>query len=210
MLCFQTPPNWPDPPQGWVPPAGWQPDPSWGPAPPGWRFWRDSSAQPTTGQGPDEQVISNPAASLRAQVVAAAKNSGQRVRELLHDERVTTAAAHVKRLSKDERTQKAAAVVAVAGVGIAAAVLKQTAHPYLGHALELGSQELSARPAPSIDRPNAPVEPPTRVGSTSTTGSMTPNQTFESMQNVMNTLHTAQTGMLQNFTTPFDEWQRRR
>lgn len=210
MLCFQTPPNWPQPPQDWVPADGWRPDPRWGPAPPGWQFWRDSTAFPSRNSDADEETVSNPEASLRAHVVAVAKNSGQRVCDLLHDERVTTAAAHVKRLSQDERTQKAAAVVAVAGVGIAVAVLRQAAHPYLGQALEHGTPEWAVRSAPSSDWSRPPVDPPSRSSSTNNTGFMTPKQTYESMQNMMNTLHATQTRMLQNFTTPFDEWQRRR
>jgi hypothetical protein len=35
---FNTPPGWPEAPDGWLPPEGWQPDPSWPPAPPGWNF----------------------------------------------------------------------------------------------------------------------------------------------------------------------------
>jgi hypothetical protein len=38
-FVFNSPPGWPDPPEGWTPPDGWKPDLSWPPAPPDWNFW---------------------------------------------------------------------------------------------------------------------------------------------------------------------------
>jgi len=38
-MRFNSPPGWPQPPQGWSPPEGWKPDPKWPPAPEGWQFW---------------------------------------------------------------------------------------------------------------------------------------------------------------------------
>lgn len=38
-MRFNSPPGWPQPPEGWVPPAGWKPDPSWPDPPEGWQVW---------------------------------------------------------------------------------------------------------------------------------------------------------------------------
>ena len=38
-MRFNSPPGWPQPPEGWVPPAGWNPDPSWPDPPEGWQLW---------------------------------------------------------------------------------------------------------------------------------------------------------------------------
>lgn len=38
-MRFNSPPGWPQPPEGWVPPSGWKPDPSWPDAPEGWQLW---------------------------------------------------------------------------------------------------------------------------------------------------------------------------
>jgi len=43
---YNSPPNWPPPPQGWMPEPGWQPDARWGPAPPGWQFWVTPASEP--------------------------------------------------------------------------------------------------------------------------------------------------------------------
>lgn len=209
MLHFQAPPNWPQPPAGWLPGDGWQPDPRWGPAPTGWRFWCDSEPLSSADLGSRDQA--SPAAALREQLGSAAQSSGQRVRGLLRDERFSAAAETLKRLSKDERTRKAAAAVVVAGVGVGLAVLKQSGHTYLGSVLEQ-SLQTSREPQPSGSYQDHVDEslPRSRSRATSPTSSGSPVETYESMRDTMNTLHTAQTAMLQNFTTPFDEWQRRR
>ena len=49
---FNTPPGWPQPPQGWRPPEGWQPDPTWPPAPPGWEFWIADEPAADAGTAP--------------------------------------------------------------------------------------------------------------------------------------------------------------
>jgi hypothetical protein len=43
---YNSPPNWPPPPEGWMPEPGWKPDAHWGPAPPGWKFWVDPASEP--------------------------------------------------------------------------------------------------------------------------------------------------------------------
>jgi hypothetical protein len=43
---YNSPPNWPPPPEGWMPEPGWKPDPHWGPAPPGWQFWVNPASEP--------------------------------------------------------------------------------------------------------------------------------------------------------------------
>lgn len=46
-ITFHTPPDWPQPPEGFLPPRTWRPDPSW-PAPPAeWQFYRDGYGFPT-------------------------------------------------------------------------------------------------------------------------------------------------------------------
>ncbi len=49
---FNSPPGWPQPPEGWTPPPGWAPDPSWPPAPEGWQFWVDDAAPAAPAQQP--------------------------------------------------------------------------------------------------------------------------------------------------------------
>lgn len=46
---YNSPPNWPAPPEGWTPPEGWQADPAWGPAPEGWQFWEQPVEQAPEG-----------------------------------------------------------------------------------------------------------------------------------------------------------------
>ena len=208
MLRFQAPPNWPQPPDGWTPTDGWQPDLQWGPAPAGWHFWLDDGSGTPPGEHMDEETAGL-AAGIHAQVRTVAQSGGRRVRELLQDQRVTAAATRVKRLSRDERTQKAAAALAIAGVGIAVAALKQAGHSHLGSALELGA-DAARQSSPKITPLRPAYESPPHARPVGQGCSTTPDQTYESMRNLMNTLHTSQVGMLQNFTTPFDEWQQRR
>jgi hypothetical protein len=80
---FQTPPNWPDAPEGWVPAEGWQPDPAWGPAPAGWQFWVADAAvpDPTSAAEPAVQPIAAPPPAEGDEKVSIFKARG-RVREL--------------------------------------------------------------------------------------------------------------------------------
>ncbi|WP_332761425.1 DUF4190 domain-containing protein [Pseudarthrobacter sp.] len=50
MKIYNSPKNWPSPPQGWQPHENWHPDPAWGPAPPGHEFWIDV---PGTSSSPE-------------------------------------------------------------------------------------------------------------------------------------------------------------
>ena len=48
-MRFNTPPNWPNAPEGWMPDPGWTPESGW-PAPPaGWRFWLNDYGVPVDG-----------------------------------------------------------------------------------------------------------------------------------------------------------------
>lgn len=38
-MRFNSPPTWPEAPEGWLPEPGWKPDPEWPPAPKNWSFW---------------------------------------------------------------------------------------------------------------------------------------------------------------------------
>lgn len=38
-MKFNTPPQWPDAPEGWIPDPGWKPDPNWPQPPVDWTFW---------------------------------------------------------------------------------------------------------------------------------------------------------------------------
>ncbi|HEU4946881.1 MAG TPA: excalibur calcium-binding domain-containing protein [Kribbella sp.] len=50
MKHFNTPPQWPQPPNvRWRPPKGWSPESSWPPAPHGWTFWTDEHGRPVRG-----------------------------------------------------------------------------------------------------------------------------------------------------------------
>jgi hypothetical protein len=52
-MRFNSPPGWPQPPEGWVPPAGWNPDPSWPDPPEGWQLWLpDGEVDPGSEGGP--------------------------------------------------------------------------------------------------------------------------------------------------------------
>jgi hypothetical protein len=46
---FNSPPGWPQPPEGWTPPADWKPDPSWPAPPPGWQLWLPDDAGTPAG-----------------------------------------------------------------------------------------------------------------------------------------------------------------
>lgn len=49
---YNSPPNWPKPPEGWTPPSeDWQADPSWGPPPPGWKLWADEKPKDNKAAG---------------------------------------------------------------------------------------------------------------------------------------------------------------
>ncbi|WP_434740391.1 PH domain-containing protein [Micromonospora sp. SH-82] len=63
---FNTPPGWPDAPEGWLPPAGWQPDPSWPPPPPGWRLFVDDAPAPAAAPGPANLPAVRPPTTVTA------------------------------------------------------------------------------------------------------------------------------------------------
>src|SRR5215203_5303443 len=48
-MRFNTPPNWPNAPEGWMPDPGWAPDSAWPPATAGWRFWLNDYGVPVDG-----------------------------------------------------------------------------------------------------------------------------------------------------------------
>lgn len=54
---YNSPPNWPPPPEGWVPQEGWKPDPSWPPAPDGWQFWTEIETTEPQSRDPQRHGI---------------------------------------------------------------------------------------------------------------------------------------------------------
>lgn len=68
-MKFNTPPNWPDAPEGWTPDPGWTPEPTW-PAPPkGWAFWLNDYDVPIEGPA---GYYGGPVKSKRGKVLAGA------------------------------------------------------------------------------------------------------------------------------------------
>ena len=55
-MRFNSPPGWPQPPEGWVPPPGWNPDPSWPEPPAGWQLWVSDEATDTPASEAAEPV----------------------------------------------------------------------------------------------------------------------------------------------------------
>jgi hypothetical protein len=55
-MRFNSPPGWPQPPQGWSPDPNWRPDPSWPPAPQGWQWWVADEPAPYGGFPPPVPV----------------------------------------------------------------------------------------------------------------------------------------------------------
>lgn len=59
---FNSPPGWPQPPDGWVPPPGWKPDASWPEPPAGWQLWLpDEDDQPASAAATVEEMAAPPA-----------------------------------------------------------------------------------------------------------------------------------------------------
>lgn len=99
-MRFNSPPGWPQPPEGWVPPPGWNPDPSWPEPPAGWQLWVSDEATDTPAPEaaePVEEAVdqpegvkvapTQPTPTLEAEAPAGPQSSGDaallaRIREL--------------------------------------------------------------------------------------------------------------------------------
>ena len=55
-MRFNSPPGWPQPPEGWTPPPGWRPDPSWPEPPLGWRMWVDDDERTVPSFAPQRST----------------------------------------------------------------------------------------------------------------------------------------------------------